>query len=593
MALLNESSRSWGPHQAHDILLRMSTRDVDDEWGFFVTAICTVLVASMVSMFYWVLWKPYSKRKFYEKQGIRGPVFRPFIGNLPEIHDLRRAVQQLGGQISESPARRVGTELFVFSEKYGKVSVFEQGSMTRMILADAKLAKDVLLSKAGYYKRSVLTTEVVSAIAGHGSILTAEGGNWKQKNQIMSPAFRHTFLKGLFHQIVERGDDLVTKWQKAINNAADTKQGAEVAADLDVPETLLDIIIRTTFGSTSGIEGGDIYAVHEAVSFMSRVVGNRLSGYARLIPGSRFFPTATNINFYMKKRAMVNVLKNIVSARMKLANDMKASSIAKAGSRQSAYGSDVLGMMLEAMNEGNSNMTASQVLDECTVFFLATDSPTSQLLMWSLMLLAQNPDWQQRARSEVQEVLGAEATPQVDKLANLKLIDMILNETLRLYPPVSAITRDASKVHQLGSVTIAPGTNVIIPMSVLHQSKEIWGDDAHLFKPDRWEVKNLHTNGKNSADGLNDATAATAAAADSVNSFNNFMPFGGGNRICLGRNLARMTVKLLLAMLLRRFSFSVSPSYCHAPGRGGNNLWPKFGMQLLIKNVESEVTTTD
>jgi cytochrome P450 len=124
----------------------------------------------------------------------------------------------------------------------------------------------------------------------------------------------------------------------------------------------------------------------------------------------------------MKKRAMVNVLKNIVSARMKLANDVKASSIAKAGSRQSAYGSDVLGMMLEAMNEGNSNMTASQVLDECTVFFLATDSPTSLLLMWSLMLLAQNPDWQQRARSEVQEVLGAEATPQVDKLANLKLV---------------------------------------------------------------------------------------------------------------------------------------------------------------------------
>ncbi len=121
---------------------------------------------------------------------------------------------------------------------------------------------------------------------------------------------------------------------------------------------------------------------------------------------------------------MVKVLKNIVSARMKVANDLKGSSIiAKAGSRQSSvYGSDVLGMMLEAMNEGNSNMTASQVLDECTVFFLATDSPTSLLLMWSLLLLAQNPDWQQRARSEVQEVLGAEDTPQVENLANLKLV---------------------------------------------------------------------------------------------------------------------------------------------------------------------------
>jgi cytochrome P450 len=169
---------------------------------------------------------------------------------------------------------------------------------------------------------------------------------------------------------------------------------------------------------------------------------------------------------------------------------------------------------------------------------------------------------------------------------------MILNETLRLYPPVTAINRDASELHQLGSVTIAPGTNVILPMSVLNQSKEIWGQDAHLFKPDRWDVKNLHTNGKNStADGLD---AATAATANSVNSLNNFMPFGGGNRMCLGRNLARMAVKLLLSMLLRRFSFSVSPSYCHAPGHGGNNLWPQFGIQLLIKNVEnSEVTSTN
>ncbi len=124
MALLNESSRSWLPHEAdHDILLRISRRHiVDDEWGSFVTAVCsTILVVSMVSTFYWVLWKPYSKRRFYEKQGISGPVFRPFIGNLPEIRELRRGVPKLGGQISESPARRVGTELFVFSEKYGKI----------------------------------------------------------------------------------------------------------------------------------------------------------------------------------------------------------------------------------------------------------------------------------------------------------------------------------------------------------------------------------------------------------------------------------------------------------------------------------------
>jgi cytochrome P450 len=77
----------------------------------------------------------------------------------------------------------------------GKVSIFEQGSLTRIILADAKLAKEVLVAKAGHYHKAALNGEVFKPIAGIGSILTADKGDWKQKNHIMSPAFRHTFLE--------------------------------------------------------------------------------------------------------------------------------------------------------------------------------------------------------------------------------------------------------------------------------------------------------------------------------------------------------------------------------------------------------------
>jgi cytochrome P450 len=77
----------------------------------------------------------------------------------------------------------------------GKVSIFEQGSLTRIIVADAKLAKEVLVAKQGHYHKSALSGEVFNQITGIGSILLADGGDWKQKNHVMSPAFRHTFLE--------------------------------------------------------------------------------------------------------------------------------------------------------------------------------------------------------------------------------------------------------------------------------------------------------------------------------------------------------------------------------------------------------------
>jgi cytochrome P450 len=80
-------------------------------------------------------------------------------------------------------------------EVLGKVSIFEQGSLTMIILADAKLAKEVLVTKAKYYHKGDLLKQLTTDVVGGSSIFTAEGGSWKKKNQIISPTFRHTFLK--------------------------------------------------------------------------------------------------------------------------------------------------------------------------------------------------------------------------------------------------------------------------------------------------------------------------------------------------------------------------------------------------------------
>jgi hypothetical protein len=90
------------------------------EWQRVVAIACTVMTVLLVARtFYLLFWKPYSRRRFYEKQGIRGPCFRPIVGNLPEIRKLRASLPEVCDP-SESGATRVGLEFFVFSEKYGK-----------------------------------------------------------------------------------------------------------------------------------------------------------------------------------------------------------------------------------------------------------------------------------------------------------------------------------------------------------------------------------------------------------------------------------------------------------------------------------------
>jgi hypothetical protein len=102
-------------------------------------------------------------------------------------------------------------------------------------------------------------------------------------------------MQNLFHHVLESGNKLVTKWQTMVDNT-NQKQGVEVAVDLDVPETLLDIVVKTTFGSTT-VKGGDIYAIHKAVRFMSKTLGSRLTDYGRLFPGYKCVPQLPSSSF--------------------------------------------------------------------------------------------------------------------------------------------------------------------------------------------------------------------------------------------------------------------------------------------------------
>ncbi|KAF8728077.1 hypothetical protein HU200_018655 [Digitaria exilis] len=527
-----------------------------------VLAVAMVMVPWLWAALAHLVWRPYAVARAFARQGIRGPPYRFFVGNTVEAKAMRAA----GVRESEALDRgshdiipRVLPHYRAWASRYGKVFVSWSGTTPTLCAGRLDMVKRVLSDKTGLYVKPDPGPTIMSLL-GMGLVFT-EGDDWARHRRVVHPAFAMDKLKLMTGAMAKCAGEVIRAWEARVAAMA----GGEVVTvevGRQFTELTADVISHTAFGS-SYREGKEVFLAQRELQHIALAAVNSVR-----VPGAGYLPTKANVRRWRLERTVRDTLMGIIGERLAAATE--------AGRR--GYGTDLLGLMLEANaggEGGRSVMSMDEIVDECKTFFFAGHDTTAHLLTWAMFLLGTHPEWQRRLREEVLRECGAADTPlHGDALNKLKLVTMVLYETLRLYGAVNMIVREAREDTELCGVKVPKGTVVAIPIAMLHRDEEVWGADAGEFDPLRFR------------DGVGRAAAHPSA----------LLSFSFGPRSCIGQDFAMLEAKATLALILRRFAFEVAPEYVHAPA-DFLTLQPLKGLPIVLRLLDTEkpvnLTTID
>lgn len=401
--------------------------------------------------------------------------------------------------------------------RYGDFVHLPMSRLSTYLCSDPGLAEQVLVTDAKHYGRDQLTLFLRELLGG--GLLTSEGDLWLRQRRLSQPAFHR--------------DRLAAYGERMVESARRHAQALPIGTALDVHERLmqltLDIVSRALF---SADVSEHIAVVGEAMEvFMARYADPLLMLFPRLGQVG-FLPS--NRRFREQRARVDRVLYDLIAQRH----------------RCDSAGDDLLGLLLAARDEDGSRMSDEQLRDEVVTLFLAGHETTALALTYALQLLAKNPEVEARLVAEIDEVLagpepGAGSGPRdptAADLPRLRYCEAVILESMRMYPPAWILSRAVREPVSLGGALLPKDALVWIPQWLLHRDPR-WFPEPSCFRPERWLAE---AGPQQSSEGLRKRLPRCV-----------YMPFGAGQRMCIGNSFAMMEAVLILATWLARLRFEV------------------------------------
>ena len=365
--------------------------------------------------------------------------------------------------------------------------------------------KRVLQDNQANYRQNVRK----KVLLGRQSLALSEGDAWRQRRRLLQPLFQPQRLAPLAPGMVAGARRMVDRWQA----------GQPVDMAREMAALTLDLMIEGLLGGGAG-RGGLRRSVSTAFEYF-----NTRSTRALVLP--LWVPTPRNVGMILALRSF--------------AGDVRRSA---AEHLESGEPGDLLSMMLAARDEQTGGvMNAEQLQDEIMMLLVMGHMTTAMAATWTTVLLGRHPEAEARVRAEVAEVVGDRPAEYAD-VQQLVYTRMVIDESLRLYPPSWSFSRVALADDEIGGYRIPAGAILSISPWVTHRRPELW-PDPERFDPERWEP---------------------GRAAERPRFA--YYPFGGGPRVCIARSLALLELPLILATVLQRYRLRPVPGESTAPVTG-------------------------
>ncbi|MGZ5047180.1 MAG: cytochrome P450 [Usitatibacter sp.] len=404
---------------------------------------------------------------------------------------------------------------------------FGGARLPRAWVTSPALVKAVLLDQRDKF-RKLTQIRLLGPLLGKG-ILTSEGADWKWQRQASAPMFRPQELAGFVPAFVRAAEDTLARWR--------AKPGGSVhAIDADMTRATFDVVAATLLPTS---DAGFADTVQRSVRSLQRFGAWGILYASLNLP--QWFPYPGMLAHSRAIRALRSHVGALVRAR-KAERDPP---------------DDLMRRLIAARDpETGRGMDDEQVVDNLLTFYLAGHETTAKALTWTLYLLARSPGWTAELEREIGEVTAGEPVGSHHVEALVK-VQQVLKESMRLYPPVPMMSRQAVADAEIDGHAIRAGTSILLPIYAIQRHAKRW-DRPDEFDPTRF-------------------SPANEAAIPRYQ----YMPFGAGPRVCIGMPFAMLEATVILATLLRSARFELARDEEPTP-IASVTLMPKGGMPLRV-----------